>query len=222
MTKNLFILIFSLAITMALCSCKQSESIAQPSVKKTEGLLSWDDGEKRNEWSQHLLKVIDEQWGYYEQAQDINIFCPKIDRLNVDTQKLVVAELIVWMSFYESTWNPTARYHEKTMGIDPVTKHPVHSEGLMQMSYQDTQWAKYCEFDWSIDKNLSATDPNKTIFDPKKNLSCAVKVLARQIDRTGKIVLSRGVYWAVIKDGGRYSKISNIKKRIETAVPSCI
>lgn len=201
-------------------SKKPIEQIEKP-IESSELKLSWESKPERSAWSSALFVAIKNEFGQLEQAKDVSTFCPKFSTLNVQDQQIAYAELIVAMAFYESGWNKTSRYNEKTMGIDPITKKPVYSEGLLQLSYQDVQWAKYCEFDWSKDKNLNETDPNKTIFDPSKNLTCGVKILANQIKKHGEIFISKGVYWAVIKEGGRYEKIAEIKNKVLTAFPKC-
>lgn len=106
------------------------------------------------------------------------------------------------------------------MGTDAVTGAQVYSEGLLQMSYQDTQWYTFCEFDWSKDRNLSATDPRKTIFDPKKNLACGLRVLANQIAKKGLIAVTSGTYWAVITPGNKYNKLAEIRALVAKS-PGC-
>jgi hypothetical protein len=105
--------------------------------------------------------------------------------------------------------------HEKTMGTDPVTKKPVYSEGLLQLSYQDTQWATHCKFDWKADQYLDPKDSSKTILNPYRNLYCGVGIMANQIKKRKDIALVTGVYWAVLKQGGRYSKIPEITKQVK-------
>jgi hypothetical protein len=174
--------------------------------------LAWESSTKpeRKQWSAYTMQVIDQEFERFSQAGDATIFCPKYNSLTRDQKINFFGQLIAGISYYESGWSPVSRMQETTMGTDPVTGLPVYSEGLLQLSYQDIQWATYCEFDWSVDKFLSPTDPKKTILDPYKNLRCGIKILADQIARKKAIVLSSGVYWAVIKDGGRYEKIDEI------------
>jgi len=128
----------------------------------------------------------------------------------------VWVELIKWISFYESSWSPLTRYNESTMGTDPITGLPVYSEGLLQLSYQDSQWAPYCKFDWAKDKDLHVDDPKKTILNPFNNLDCGMRILANQIQKRGKIVLQTGHYWSVLRESGRYSKVSSIVDKVSS------
>ncbi|MBX3016486.1 MAG: hypothetical protein KF767_01250 [Bdellovibrionaceae bacterium] len=174
--------------------------------------LSWESARSDSKpWSTYAFKVIrEEAYDSLNKAIDADVFCPNYHNLSKDQRINFWGALISGITKFESGYNPTTRYHESTMGTDPITKQPVYSEGLLQLSYQDVQWAKYCEFDWSKDKNLKSTDPKKTIFDPYKNLRCGIKILAAQVNRTKEILLTSGVYWAVIREGGRYEKIDEI------------
>ncbi|NUN05884.1 MAG: hypothetical protein HUU57_08985 [Bdellovibrio sp.] len=187
-----------------------------PSYKMTA--LSWETSKnpERKLWSEYLQNILINEWSsLLNGASDITNFCPTYDQLNIDQKANVWAQIFVAIAKYESAYSPTSRMHETTMGNDPVTNQPVYSEGLLQLSYQDIQWAPWCEFDWSKDRSLSATDPRKTILDPYLNLNCGVGIMAKQIKSKGSIVVSSGVYWAVIKSGGKYQQISNIQSMVK-------
>lgn len=173
-------------------------------------------------WSAHLHKVIEDELAtdLLPGSSDVEIFCPRYHTLNNHQRINFWGMLISAITKYESGFNPLSRYHESSMGTDPVTQKPVYSEGLLQLSYQDTKWATYCEFNWSLDKNLAATDPKKTILDPYKNLSCGVKIFARQIRNKRHIAVSSGAYWAVLIPGGRYGKVVEISK-LTKQMPGC-
>ena len=165
---------------------------------------------ERSQWSSLVLQVVTENFSKFQMAKDMDRFCPRYEQLPMDQQVLAWGNLFVGIAYYESSWKPTSRMQEDFSEPDSVTHLPVFSEGLLQLSYSDTKWAPFCRFDWSIDKHLSPTDPKKTILEPLTNLSCGVQIMARQIQRTGQIVLNSGVYWSVLKEGGKYQKISGI------------
>lgn len=165
-------------------------------------------------WSKSIYTIIkneEPQMLGQNVADDIELFCPKYRSLT-DNQRLNFwGQLFAGIAKYESGWKPTSRMVERTMGIDPVTRRQVASEGLLQLSYQDeTSYRLDCGFDWNKDKNLSISDPKKTIFDPVKNLRCGIKIMARQLKNKRSITLRTGVYWAVIRTGGRYTQINGI------------
>jgi len=185
---------------------------APPKLAKMEP-LSWESSSRpqASKWSAYAHDVIrEEAFVNLNKAADAELFCPKYDSLTEDQKINFWGALFSGITKFESNYSPTSRMQETTMGTDPVTKQPVYSEGLLQLSYQDVQWAPYCEFDWSKDKYLSAKDPKKTILDPYKNLRCGILIMANQIKKKGNIVLSSGVYWAVLKRGGKYQKINDI------------
>lgn len=174
--------------------------------------LAWENSKSpaRTAWSQHAFTEIERRLDQLDLAKDATRFCPNYPSLNKRQKINFWGQLVAAISHFESGWNPTTRFHESTMGTDPVTKQPIYSEGLLQLSYQDTLWYKHCDFDWNQDKKLKVNDPNKTIFDPSRNLSCGIGILARQIQRYQQIVIKTNVYWAVIREGGRYNRINPI------------
>lgn len=144
-------------------------------------------------------------------ADDVETFCPKFRTITDDQRVNFWGQLLAGMTKFESSWKPTSRMVETTMGTDPITGRQVASEGLLQLSYQDEgSYNIDCGFDWSKDKNYSDSDARKTIFDPYKNLKCGIIILSRQLKNKGSIALSSGVYWAVLKKGGTYTKIPQI------------
>ncbi|WII72068.1 murein L,D-transpeptidase catalytic domain family protein [Bdellovibrio sp. 22V] len=185
--------------------------------------LAWETSSKpeRKNWSQYLMKLVLEDWNsLLKGTSDITSFCPTYYSLNNNERANVWAQLFVGMARYESNYNPTSRMHETTMGTDYVTKKPVYSEGLLQLSYQDIGGYSFCKFDWSKDKYLSSTDPKKTILDPYINLHCGVGIMAKQIARKGAIKVGSGAYWAVLKTSSSSNKISSITSMVKS-LPIC-
>ena len=188
-----------------------------PSYKMTP--LAWESSSypERAKWSAYLQSIIMNQWSsLLSGSSDITTFCPTYNSLQNAERANVWAQIFVAVTKYESAYSPVSRMHETTMGTDPVTEQPVYSEGLLQLSYQDVQWAKWCEFNWSTDKSLSPTSPKKSILDPYKNLNCGVGIMAQQIKNKGAIVLNSGVYWAVLKGNGKYQQISGIQSIVKS------
>jgi hypothetical protein len=46
-----------------------------------------------------------------------------------------------------------------------------------------------------------------------------LRILAEPNSEKGSIILSSGVYWAVLKDGGKYSKVDSIIAMVEKNWP---
>jgi hypothetical protein len=181
--------------------------------------LAWNSSSnpERAEWSKYLVKIIMEDWNtLLKGSNDMADFCPNYSNLSSQDRANVWAQLFVAMTRYESNYNPVSRMQETTMGTDPVTGRPVYSEGLLQLSYQDITGWTFCDFDWSKDKNLSSTDPKKTILDPYKNLHCGVGIMAKQVAKKGLIKIGSGAYWAVLKTNSSYQKISSITSMVRS------
>lgn len=233
--RYLVTLVFIFLACWSLTNCKRStdvekkiESPSPPSEIPTPATiveyasLSWEKSHpERRSWSSDVFLLIGEElFSEFDSAKDAKRICPKYESLQRQQKISVWGELISAVAYYESGWNPASRMVETTMGTDPVTGKQVASEGLLQLSYQDVpnykSILKYpaCKIDWQKDKGLAVTDPKKSIFDPTVNLECGLRIMASQIQKKGYVILSSGVYWAVLKDGGKYSKVDSIIKMV--------
>lgn len=120
-----------------------------------------------------------------------------------------------WRKFFyalcgaESSFNPYTRYEEQGLGNDMVTGLQNTSEGLTQVSYQD-QMLYGCPFDWARDKNKDPKSPAKTIFQPSRNLKCALMILDNRIGKNGTPFSDSGNYWSVLmpKNKRRHKKFN--------------
>jgi len=189
---------------------------------KTYPLLWEPQHSEGKNWSDHVYDILrDEASTMVPGTKDVELFCPRYSTLSATERINFWALLISAMAKYESGFDPLTRLHETTLGIDPVTKKPVYSEGLLQLSYQDTRFFPFCEFDWEQDKLLHDKDPNKTILNPYLNLSCGVKIFIWQVKKWDRITLGDNAYWSVIKIDSRYSKIEEIAA-LTKKMPGCM
>lgn len=225
--KNV-ISIISLSLLLAVgCTARKSDSPggAVESPRPVEApkspariALSWEKNHpERKAWSDFVFSILEgELFSFFDSAKDSRRICPRYSELQKSQRVQVWGELISAMAYFESGWSPTSRMTETTMGTDPVTGKQVVSEGLLQLSYQDVPnygsvlKAPLCKIDWQKDRSLPVTDAKKTILDPFINLECGLRILANQISKKGFVILSSGVYWSVIRDGGKYSKVQPI------------
>lgn len=184
-------------------------------VSITKFVATWEKTDpSRRAWSDKVREVIETKAeALYKGPSDIAQFCPMYDRLGKEDRLNFWAEFTSAVSKFESSWKATTRFTETSMGIDPITGKQVVSEGIFQLSYQDVKWAKFCEFNWANDNRLypSLSDPRRSILDPFKNISCGLQILNRQVNSKAAIALSSGVYWSVLKVGGKYTKLPQIK-----------
>ena len=187
--------------------------------------LSWENKiSQGKEFSRLLYKAILENAPEIlelNSADDTDIFCSKYKALTKTQRLNFWGEFFVGLALHESSWHQTSRHVERTMGIDPITHQQIASEGLLQLSYQDQKsYNVNCGFDWVKDKNYSAKDMRKTIFDPYLNLRCGIKIFALQLKKERLIAIEKNVYWAVIRKHGVFSKISEISKSTQS-LPFC-
>lgn len=220
MSSSTSIISLMTLLILAGCGFRQTSGsagtvLSEESQKNALEPLNWERSAQpeRADWSRYTLNVVAEEFENLNQVQDATYFCPGYEVLNRAQKVHFWAQLISVISFYESGWDPTSRMKEASLGADLITGQTVYSEGLLQLSYQDIQWTKGCDFDWSKDKLMDPGDPKRTILDPYKNLQCGIKILSQQIASKKRIILSSGVYWAVIREGS--SRISLIKKITE-------
>lgn len=168
----------------------------------TSGAPLWEAArpEDGSEWTEFTGQTVQSDGAnLLAGSKDMSSFCPNYSNLSSQQKIKFWVYLISAVVRYESGFHPTSRFREAGLGVDPVTGQHVYSEGLLQLSYQDKNPYPSCnEFNWSVDRSLSPSDPRKTIFDPHKNLRCGVRILDHIIGDRG-VISSQGHYWATLK-----------------------
>lgn len=193
----------------------------KPSPGHQYASLSWEstDSSDRKNWSAAVFKYIEQEFSALDRVDDAAAFCPRYSKMTHDQRVSFWGMLISEISRLESDWNPIARMREPGMGTDPITHEHVYSEGLMQMSYQDTLGNPGCKFNWVADKSLSPTSPKKTILNPYRNLNCGVLVMAKQINEHHEIALAFGEYWSTIRKGS--ADVKKVEEGVKEHLSSC-
>lgn len=133
---------------------------------------------------------------------DVRRFCPRFYRMSDTGKRAFWAYFFQALAGAEAGLNPTShvRHIGALIARDPVTHQPVHCEGLLQLTYQDSQ--RYgCNFDWDADRNLPPGDPARTILQPKNNLECGVTILTRQIIDNHNPIFWKLSYWSTLRPG---------------------
>ncbi len=144
---------------------------------------------------------------------DIANFCPRYSQLTDNLKMNFWVYLVSAVTKYESGYRPTSRFKEPGMGNDPITHLPVYSEGLLQLSYQDSNVYPFCnEFDWAKDRSLDASDPRRTILDPVKNLTCGIRIMNQIMGKHNAIAFNSGQYWSTLMPS------RGVEKSIQTLV----
>lgn len=198
--KNLLILA---ALLLAGCAQLPQTSTVEP-VKSYS--LAWDTKPERKEWTKVLMNEVESKWANLSKATDMKTVCAKYDSLSTPQKKKAFGEFWVAVSTYESSWNP------KSASVDVGTQSnkDTWSVGLYQMSVVDQ---KNYGFKFGYDyAALQTAGPN---------IKLAMAILEKQIIKQSKVFVTSGVYWAVIKPGGKYEKIASIKRDVLKQVPAC-
>ena len=211
---------FSASIINDLSNDQSSQSPLEPLPAPPPGFqpLLWESARAEGAlWSKFILGLLqNDANSIVEKSDDMKVFCPTYAHLSKTQRFNVAAMLVSAIAKFESDFDPLSRSTETNLGTDPVTGKQVVSEGLLQLSYQDTMGRSYCQFDWNADKNLGDKDPRKTILNPFKNLRCGLLILAEQVDRYGSLIIEQGNYWAVIRKNGKFQKIHEISQLVQT------
>lgn len=134
--------------------------------------------------------------------RDVRRYCPRFYRMSDADKRAFWAYFFQALAGAEAGLNPTS--HVRHVGAleprDSVTHRPIHCEGLLQLTYQDS--VRYgCNFDWQADRNLKPGDPARTILQPKNNLECGVKILTHQIIDNHKPLFWKSSYWSTLRPG---------------------
>ncbi len=200
----------SKAVTVAVLLCGAALSLAQttkpaPSTpidaKKAElGGKTWNPA-----WDRIVERAIPRAMLSRRVPQDVRHFCPRFYEMSNTDKRVFWAYFFQALAGAEAGLNPTTNVHHTEPAVnkvDEVSHHIVHSEGLLQLTYEDAR--RYgCSFNWAWDRWLPSHDPAKTILRPKNNLECGVKILDRQIIGQHKPLLSRTSYWSTLQPGTR-------------------
>lgn len=163
--------------------------------------ISW--GAKKPVVSEPQVSKCVKNWDYEKEFNEL------YDETKYPNLKKVKADKKYWHAVFkslskaESCWNLTTRYVEPaSLGKDAVTGVQNTSEGLFQMSYQDSKYHG-CKFDWSKDKSKAVKDATKTIFEPKAQIECALIVMNKQLKDKP---LYTNYYWSVLKPSNNRHK----------------
>jgi hypothetical protein len=197
---------------MLLVGCgKRAEPVAAPAPipqmkpapatpidnKRAEiGGAMWDPG-----WDKIVEEALPPEMLSAEAGRDVRQWCPQFNAIGEADKRAFWAYFFQALAGAEAGLKPTARvrHTEPEVAVkDAVTGVQVRSEGLLQLTYEDS--TRYgCDFNWAADRLLKAGDPARTILQPKNNLECGVKILDKQIIEQHKALLSQSGYWSTLR-----------------------
>ena len=155
------------------------------------------------EWDQIVEKSVPAEMLSSEVPRDVRKFCPNFYNMSDTDKRVFWAYFFQALAGAEAGLNPTTRVRHLqpvVNKIDEVTHHPIHQEGLLQLTYED-QTRYGCDFDWLHDRELKSTDPERTILQPKNNLECGIRILDNQIITKHKHLVTKSSYWSTLHPG---------------------
>jgi hypothetical protein len=205
--------IASLALSLAGCKDKalvqQTSAAPAPAIKpapatpiaeKKEELggKTWDP-----QWDVVIEQALSPEMLSSTAARAVRSFCPNFANEAEADKRAFWAYLFQAMAGAEAGLDPSADVHHTQAVMnktDTVTKRPIRQQGLLQLSYQDAE--QYgCDIDWAKDRHLSKHDPETSILQPEKNLTCGVKIMENQIITQKKPLIVRSSYWSTLQPG---------------------
>ena len=154
-------------------------------------------------WTQLVEKSLPPELLSRDRERAVKSLCPRFKELNDAEKRVYWAYFFQALAGAEAGLKPTAdvRHNDPELAVvDTVTHHMVRQEGLLQLTYMDSE--RYgCDFDWDKDKDLAVHDPAKTILQPENNLLCGIKILSNQLVTRRKPLLSAASYWVTLQPG---------------------
>ncbi len=156
-------------------------------------------------WDAFIEKSLPDDLLSAQAAHAVRPFCPRFAALSDPDKRAFWAYTFQAIAAAEAGLNPIADVHHTAAPVnkvDPETHRLSRQEGLLQVKYDDAQ--RYnCPFDYAADRRLPEHDPNRTILQPQRNLTCGFHIIEDQIITQGKPLLTRTSYWATLQPGTR-------------------
>jgi hypothetical protein len=124
-------------------------------------------------------------------------WCPNYSRLSDRERQEFWVHLFNGIARYESNFATGVTFDEATFRnvrrgrINPRT----FSQGLFQLSYESSSqraYRNFCHFDWRRDRYKDVSDSSLTIYDPKKQMDCAVGIMNHLVGQNGGLGFSSG------------------------------
>ncbi len=172
-------------------------------------------------WTAFIEKSLPDDLLSAQAAHAVRPYCPRFAELSNTDKRAFWAYTFQALAGAEAGLNPTADVHHtaaRVDKVDPETHRLSRQEGLLQLKYEDAQ--RYnCPFDYAADRRLPEHDPNRTILQPERNLTCGFHIMQDQIIAQGKPLLTRTSYWATLQPGTRGYRV--FAKQMVNVPPAC-
>lgn len=155
------------------------------------------------EWDKVVEEALPADLLSPQREHAVKALCPRFKSLADVDKRAFWAYFFQALAAAEAGLKPTAnvRHTDPAVAVvDTVTKRTVRQEGLLQLTYMDSD--RYgCDFNWQADKALPEHDPSRTILEPKNNLLCGIRILDNQLTTLHKPLLTKSSYWVTLRPG---------------------
>jgi hypothetical protein len=214
---KIYLFFLSVAVLISPLACKRGHSqVAAASVTPTPAtkpvaptplaIKKAELGSDTNwnpQWDQVVETAIPPELLSTQVPRDVRRFCPRFYQMDETDKRAFWAYFFQALAGAEAGLNPrtNVRHTQPEIAVvDGVTHQLVHSEGLLQLTYEDQQ--RYgCDFNWQTDRHLPPHDPQRTILNPENNLKCGINILSNQIIDQHKPIFAHTSYWSTLQPG---------------------
>ncbi len=209
---RIFALLICVGIALGGCSSPKRQKPTPPPTPQTikhapptpldMKKAELDENTWNPQWDQIIEQALPPALLSGQVPRDVRRFCPRFYVLSPADKRAFWAYFFQALSGAEASLNPRATVQHTDPLPAPNEKYPVlgRTEGLLQLSYKDRK--RYgCDFDAQADSGLKVNSPDRTILDPKNNLTCGVKILVNQIIDQHKPLVTRSSYWVTLQPG---------------------
>jgi Transglycosylase SLT domain len=187
-------LVIAAAFALAACETTSGPIGGGPSRPSGYPAAVWESRPDGRAWTLTAHQAIDTLAPSLLAAtpSDIDAFCPGYRATNAAGRRAFYVALLAELARYESNFDPSVRYTES---FTDNSGQRVISRGLLQISQE------------SANGYGCAITNAEQLHDPTTNISCAVRIVARWVERDGVIAgYSAGAwrgasrYWSPLRD----------------------
>ncbi len=154
----------SFLVLLGLTGCRSAGDSPQIQTPGFLPAARWDHLPEGSAWTEATLRALESEGAVLINSvpADMESFCPAYAESGPDQRRAFWVGFLSSAAQFESRWNPLARGGGGTY------------KGLMQIS-DATARANGCE-------------AGEALLDGERNLSCAVRIMARYVERDGAVV----------------------------------
>jgi hypothetical protein len=170
-------------------------------IEKVNHSFAWDSFNPNGTWGHSLQRALRRQENNFfltKPPTDMEDFCPRFAGLRIEEREVFWIALFNEIARHESAFIPLTASDEGA--YDPANKGVI-SSGLSQISLRSSKAACYQE------RGCSLVKKQADLFQPDKNLRCAVGIMSCLSESAGCLSCKKGgkwkgiaAYWSTLRD----------------------